>query len=211
MSDEHEESFFCRFTFGQFFAILLLEVFTLFFVFYLGARYGREFLGMPVQTDVASSSPAEPLVATTTDPEVTAMADELIAKAKTPDLKERIATMLNKEKTEEAIPPPLEDEAAGSDQPLGEISGPVRVKSGEVARYAVQVGSYPDLAQANAAIKLWKSKGYDTYIMIADIPDRGRWYRVRLGGFATHTDAEAYQHQLTDREGVDALVVVNEQ
>ena len=38
------ESYFCRFTFGQFVTLILLEVVTLFFVFYLGAHYGPELL-----------------------------------------------------------------------------------------------------------------------------------------------------------------------
>ncbi|MBI4126180.1 MAG: SPOR domain-containing protein [Deltaproteobacteria bacterium] len=218
--DEHDESFFCRFTFGQFFAILLLEVFTLFFVFYLGARYGREFLGMPDVQPLAAAPTSEPQVTTTTDPEVTAMAHELIEKADTPELKERIATMLQKEQSQKVnlVPqeiPPAEEEIPNSEATIGEVAaipeGAVRVKSAEHARYSVQVGSYPDLTQANASIDQWKGKGYPAYLMIADIPDRGRWYRVRIGGFEARPDAEAYLRQVVDREGIDALVVLNEQ
>jgi hypothetical protein len=36
------DDYFCRFTFGQFVTLILLEVVTLFFVFYLGARYGSD-------------------------------------------------------------------------------------------------------------------------------------------------------------------------
>lgn len=206
--DDHDESFFCRFTFGQFFAILLLEVFTLFFVFYLGARYGREFLGMPDVQTVAVAPTSEPQVTTTTDPEVTAMAHELMEKANTPELKERIATMLQKQQPPVLNPEPQEIPQAPADD---EVLGAIRVKSAEHARYSVQIGSYPDLTQANAAIDEWKGKGYPAYLMIADIPDRGRWYRVRIGGFEARPDAEAYLRQVVDREGIDALVVLNEQ
>ncbi len=42
---EEDEEYFCRFTFGQFVSLALLEVVALFFVFYLGARYGTTILG----------------------------------------------------------------------------------------------------------------------------------------------------------------------
>lgn len=39
------EDYFCRFTFGQFVTLVLFEVVTLFFVFYLGAKYGTDLVG----------------------------------------------------------------------------------------------------------------------------------------------------------------------
>lgn len=252
---DENESFFCRFTFGQFFAILLLEVFTLFFVFYLGARYGREFLGLGVNPGdlIGEASRNEPQrIQTTTDPEVSAMARDLVAKAKTPELKERIANMLGTGVGKRPPPPPsptekLPSHAAeegvlsepsttgesgvgetppaetlGEVRPREEVSpvvtrggeapqGAVRIKSGESSRYSVQIGSYPQLAEANSAVERWKAKGYGAFMMIADIPDRGRWYRVRIGAFAARDDAVRYMQELKDREGVDALVVLNEQ
>ena len=48
-------------------------------------------------------------------------------------------------------------------------------------------------------------------MMIADIPDRGRWYRVRIGGFAKKEDAQKYLERFRSDEGVEAIVVLNEQ
>ena len=97
---DEPESFFCRFTFGQFFALLVLEVFTLFFVFYLGARYGRGLLGLDRSPAVALEATqrterVESEVMTTADPEVARMAEELAAQAKTPELKDRIRNMID--------------------------------------------------------------------------------------------------------------------
>jgi hypothetical protein len=39
------EDYFCRFTFGQFVGLILFEVVTLFFVFYLGAKFGGDLMG----------------------------------------------------------------------------------------------------------------------------------------------------------------------
>ena len=84
-------------------------------------------------------------------------------------------------------------------------------QSAENARYSVQVGSYPDMAEGTKVVERWKAKGYPAYIMIADIPDRGRWFRVRIGGFETRAKASHYMEEFTSRENVEALVVLNEQ
>lgn len=291
--EEAHEGFFCRFTFGQFFAILVLEVFTLFFVFYLGARYGREFLGLDAKPQTAAlaegeAAPAEtgsgdePRVPSTTDPDAAKMARELIEKAKTPELKDRIGRMFEAAQGEGKPPPaadrpppePAEEPAlppnreappksilisGGEEKPIsGEVSQQLgsgvaqgreaepkatqgtaeeqpragetatqmanrnskeqtsdtsagRVKSVENARYAVQVGSYPQLAEATHSVEKWKGKGYPAYMMIADIPDRGRWYRVRIGGFSSREDASRYLKEFQSRENAEALIVMNEQ
>lgn len=276
---EHD-GFFCRFTFGQFFAILLLEVFTLFFIFYLGARYGREFFSLGIsnagQVTVVHDNGAvpanvDPTVVSSEDPAALAMADDLIAKAGTPELKEKIATML---KNQNAIPEMITqanqvapvvpaqglgqgvvvvgnspsgtaptqaqvattpqtpvvnpssskvtvitadgetktlDEAAAYQQ-YGQGTAPaLNPSTTEVARYSIQIGSYPQLELANQAVENWKGKGYPAYMMIADIPEKGRWYRVRIGGFSEKTKADSYLSELASREKVDALVVYNDE
>ncbi|MFH1829332.1 MAG: SPOR domain-containing protein [Pseudomonadota bacterium] len=239
--NEESESFFCRFTFGQFFALLVLEVFTLFFVFYLGARYGRGLLGLDRAPAVAveSGSAETSRVVTTADPEVAKMAKDLIAKAETPELKDRIQNMINqaqgprsssqmpevvkveRESTQEKpVEAPMDSvpeqpEVAATSEPTAENTsrdaGVIRIKSSESARYSVQVGSYPDMAEASSVVERWKTKGYPAYLMIADIPDRGRWYRVRIGGFESRAEASKYMDKFTSRESVEALVVFNEQ
>ena len=241
---ERGEGFFCRFTFGQFFALLVLEVFTLFFVFYLGARYGQDFLGLnqeaPAVEQAVMGEETEARVLTTADPEAAKLARELIAKADTPELKDRIRRMIEeaqkpeqrrmpevvginrrpKKKPEENKAPEkaseevaLVEEGAkepSEDKPIAD-TGVIRVKSPSNARYSVQVGSYPQMSEAAQAVERWKKKGYPAFMMIADIPDRGRWYRVRLGGFKSREDAMHYLKELQARESVEALVVLNEQ
>jgi cell division septation protein DedD len=277
--DEEGDGYFCRFTFGQFFALLIMEVFTIFFVFYLGAKYGRELLGINAGDKVAQveveSTQAEaerPKVLTTADEEGAKAAKELMAKTKSPELKDRIRQMLEGTKVKAAPEAPSEATAAPSEEPLAAtseekamvgadramqqnqpqaaedsekfqganvdagnaLSNPkappadrrdadaldaqsakdtsvIRVKSSEDARYSVQVGSYPTMDEATKIVEKWKKKGYPAYMMIADIPDRGRWYRVRMGGFSTRQDADVYLKEVQIREKIEALVVLNEQ
>jgi len=223
------DSFFCRFTFGQFFALLVLEVFTLFFVFYLGARYGREFLGLDKKAAVAvvGVEATGPKVATTDDPEARAMAKDIIAKAQTPELKERIAQMLDKDASSTQPEPEQQREELPAAEPVSAREGPmpmrppeeqeagesmIRIKSGENSKYSIQIGSYQQISEAHGKVDEWRKKGYPAYMMIADIPSRGRWYRVRIGGFATRDDASRYLSNLKKEEGIaDALIVLNEQ
>ncbi|MDZ4224283.1 MAG: hypothetical protein U1D33_00095, partial [bacterium] len=103
-------NYFCRFTFGQFFTLLVLEIFTLFFIFYLGARYGGELLGVRSPATVAkeekSGLPELTLtdpnaVATTQDPEMKTLAKDILRAAPTPDLKARVEAMLKEGQAKE--------------------------------------------------------------------------------------------------------------
>lgn len=240
---DESESFFCRFTFGQFFALLVLEVFTLFFVFYLGARYGRGLLGLDKAPAVAVQSEINESgrVITTADPAVREMARELISKAESPELKNRIRKMIDQAQDkpdrmpeviaverepspEKPVEMPVDSMPDMQPVPTAEVQAPrtetadssrdagvIRIKSAENAKYSVQVGSYPNMAEATTSVEKWKKKGYPAYLMIADIPDRGRWYRVRIGGFETRGEAGRYMDEFATKENVEALVVLNEQ
>lgn len=229
---DSSEGFFCRFTFGQFFALLVLEVFTIFFVFYLGARYGPKLLGLEEKGPIVVGEKTTNRVLTTDDPEVAAMAQDIVSKAKTPELKERLANMLNQPSkksqepvrvvTNEVKPQQLREaprtETVSNQVPMRQAKPPeevekgaVRIKAAENAKYALQVGSYQQMTEANASVQKWRSKGYPAYMMIADIPDRGRWYRVRLGGFENRAEARKYKQQFEAQEAVETIVVMNEQ
>lgn len=259
-----ETSYFCRFSFGQFFALLVIEIFTLFFVFYLGARYGDELLGTKpiaqVQQPEATapgmpqlSITSEKMVTTTQDPEVRAMAKDILNSAQTPDLKKRVAAMLEesaanrmaaqgaslppkstpppqKQVTLRTAPkeevPPQESETPppGTIEPVipSETAPPETarqeaptqptsvIQTAPRGRYTIQVGSYPNVDEAHAITDQWKAKGYPAYLVSADIPNKGRWYRVRLGGFNSKEAAEDFNEKLTVKEQVEAFVVTNE-
>jgi len=224
-SNKGEARYFCRFTFGQFFTILVLEIFTLFFIFYLGARYGRELFGLP------SSSPAiaqkqkgmpevtntmETVVSTTHDPEIKALTKEIMNSAPTSDLKQRVEDMLKttdhgpSRNSPSSIvhspkPPEEKPEVAVQEKPQ-----PVIATAPANARYSIQVGSYPNPDEAHEVVNNWKEKGYEAYLLSADIPDKGRWYRVRLGAFDTKEEAQKYLTQFQTKEGVEAFVTANQ-
>lgn len=225
---QKETNYFCRFTFGQFFTLLVIEIFTLFGIFYLGARYGRTLLGIAelAQTAQQEKTPGltttDPnVIAATQDPEIKALAKDLLESSPTPDLKERVAEML-KEKIEErrpagtpttkvaTIPASKEGELAEQARAEGEPE-PVIQTNPFQGRYSIQVGSYTNVDEAHAMVGSWKTRGYQAFLVSADIPGKGLWYRVRLGGFNTKEEAQTYLNELTLREQqVDAFIAPNE-
>lgn len=252
---QKENSYFCRFTFGQFFTLLVIEIFSLFFIFYLGARYGRELLGIetpqippPVaQGGFPTLQTTDPnSVFTMHDPEIQALAKEILDQAPSPELKQRVADMLERNQAPAApaappkIPAVLFAKPQTSPEEVSapkEIAEPKEIPAPKVepkvekaqssakpsmgkppviqtnpfrGHFSVQVGSYPNVDEAYAILDDWKSKGYPAFVVSADIPDKGRWYRIRLGGFDSKEEAKSYLDELTSKENIEAFIAPNE-
>ena len=211
------EDYFCKFTFGQFVTLILLELVTLFFVFYLGARYGPDLIGS--RREVAKKSlglPADrpktideivgtpqvdytfPEVLTDPTPSTprgTKKEKEVIRiKPSGVTVEEFERQKFQKEKQTILIPVEKEEVA-----PMAAPSPP--------GKYAIQVGSYPTAEEANRMIDRWKKKGYDSFLSVGEIPNRGTWYRVRLGSFPSREEATRYLEQFKGKEKTSALVV----
>ena len=58
--------------------------------------------------------------------------------------------------------------------------------------YALQVASFPNESGAKQYSEKLVRAGVPVYVVSADIPRRGRWYRVRAGKFATPDEARKY-------------------
>ena len=66
----------------------------------------------------------------------------------------------------------------------------VPVPSPAEAGYAVQVYSFQDKTRAEKALEGLKSKGYQAFIVVSDLGEKGTWYRVRVGGIADEKEAQ---------------------
>ena len=125
-----------------------------------------------------------------------------------------------------AIPPsfnalPAAVAATGGLQPLIETSRrdalvaeslpePASVERGSIGRegeYVLQVVSYRTEDEAESFARALRDKGHDTYVEEADIEDRGRFYRVRIGPFDTRGEALRYRRRFEDAEDMDTFVV----
>ena len=189
---EEDEEYFCRFTFGQFISLALLEVVALFFVFYLGARYGPAMLGHeqdPI-TDHLSAAEEELLKQPSRAPK---------------DIKYTFPEQL----TQPERPIANRQPAVVTPRPVNPVvtpKPPVTQRQGGNG-YSIQVGSYRQAGGAAAKVNQWQSKGYDAFLSIGQVANSGTWYRVRIGNFKSRDGARRFLDQLSKREKVSAIIV----
>jgi len=73
---------------------------------------------------------------------------------------------------------------------------------------AVQVASTKDAVSAEALVKKLKQLGYAGFSIKAEIPNKGTWYRVRVGPYRTRSEAEQI-HQELAKEKFKGIIVKN--
>lgn len=87
-----------------------------------------------------------------------------------------------------AAPPAPEKppEVRPEDKPKVE-ERPVPKGDAKKGKFTLQLASFQDRAEAEAFMARFASEA--PFIVISDLPDKGRWYRVRLGNFETNEEA----------------------
>ncbi len=61
---------------------------------------------------------------------------------------------------------------------------------------AIQVASFKDSTDANKMVAKLKKKGYPAYKIIGKVPEKGIWYRVRVGYYKNKTEANSMLSKL---------------
>ncbi|MEA3428103.1 MAG: SPOR domain-containing protein [Thermodesulfobacteriota bacterium] len=64
-----------------------------------------------------------------------------------------------------------------------------QTKAAAGADFTIQVASLKDTKGAADTAEILKKKGYQAYTVLAKIPGRGTWHRVRIGHFKNRSDA----------------------
>ena len=70
--------------------------------------------------------------------------------------------------------------------PMGIVTSP---EGGHEAGFAIQVYSFQDRNRAKAALSSLRNSGYQAFMVISDLGEKGVWYRVRIGGVADEAAA----------------------
>lgn len=91
------------------------------------------------------------------------------------------------EKTQQIAEEAKVDSASGSES---------LVMSDSEGRYTVQLASFPDIQDAREMEQALKSRTYPAYIEKADLAEKGTWYRVKVGKFATREEASEYGNDI---------------
>jgi cell division protein FtsN len=74
------------------------------------------------------------------------------------------------------------------------------------AKFTLQLSSFQDRTEAEAFHAKLTSAGYEPYITEANVPDKGVWYRVRLGRYPSHEDALDAKADFEKRQKIIAYV-----
>ncbi len=75
--------------------------------------------------------------------------------------------------------------------PMAIVTSPV---NGHETDFTIQVYSFQDKNRAAAALQTLKSSGYQAFLIMSDLGEKGVWYRVRVGGIPD----EASAHKMLD-------------
>lgn len=71
--------------------------------------------------------------------------------------------------------------------------------------YTVQVAGCEDRAYAEHLVEVYTERGYEPYMTAATVNGQ-TYYRVRLGSFASLSEAKALKSELKDRFSLDAWI-----
>lgn len=111
-------------------------------------------------------------------------------------------------KTEEAIFS-FYDQLAGSDsadESGSEGDEPGRNENAEAAKYTLQVSAFPKRDRARSRMRRLEKMGLDPYLVAAELPEKGTYYRVRIGKFTSMTEARTFKRELKRKRGVDTIL-----
>ena len=73
-------------------------------------------------------------------------------------------------------------------------------------RFTIQISSYPERGMAEEEVSKMKKRGYAAFIVASEIPDKGTWYRVRVGSFRNKSSAARLMNKLRSREGLSPYI-----
>ena len=102
-----------------------------------------------------------------------------------------------------AAPPPVKPAAAPEKAAAKPAPAAPKAAPGKGA-FVVQVGSTQDRFEAERIAARFASRG--PRVTAADVPGKGRWFRVRLGSFETREAADRYLRDLERTTGAKGFV-----
>lgn len=74
------------------------------------------------------------------------------------------------------------------------------------ARYTLQIGSHTDRQSADQQISKLESMGLEPHVVMVEVPERGRFFRVRVGKFHSMEEARNFQGEIQNSRGVSSFV-----
>lgn len=88
------------------------------------------------------------------------------------------------------------DGEAIDEEDVPEENSPEAKGDDEAARYTLQVAAHPDLEKARSQMKELRKMDLEPHVVSSSIPNKGEFYRVRIGKFESMEKAEKLQQEL---------------
>lgn len=82
-----------------------------------------------------------------------------------------------------------------------------KASAGQDGKFTLQVVSYRSRVDAEAFAETLQTRGHEAFVMHADIPGRGTFFRVRIGPFKHQSEAERYRRTFEKDEAMNTFVV----
>jgi len=118
------------------------------------------------------------------------------------------------------IPPPTPAGGPASGKSLGanvvQTKKPMRkvplkrgirsTKKAQKGEFTLQIRAFRTPKDATAFGEMLNDGGYNAYVVKSEIPEKGTWYRVRIGEFGTLKEATDFQEYFEGNEGISTFV-----
>lgn len=82
-----------------------------------------------------------------------------------------------------------------------------RAPSGHDGAFTIQVASYRTREEAELFADALRGRGHESFVMRAELPGRGTYFRVRIGPFDSRPAADRYRSTFEREEGMNTYVV----
>lgn len=137
----------------------------------------------PAEVKAAEPKPAEAKIEAPKAEPVPAEIEAALAAAAPADLPEN---------PKPAAVPTRTNDAGALKEAFGKVQKPVDVPGAADGQWTLQLSAYQDRSEAERFAAGLRDKGYAPYIVEADVPGKGVWFRVRMGRFGTKDAASTY-------------------
>ncbi|HZW91294.1 MAG TPA: SPOR domain-containing protein [Myxococcaceae bacterium] len=109
-------------------------------------------------------------------------------------------------KAEPVRTPPVDSVATRSTPAAAHPAPKVPDATSSTGAFTLQLGASPNRDDAERQVSRLREKGYAPYIVTAEVPGKGTWYRVRMGSFPTKDAATRYLQDFKRETQAEAFV-----
>jgi DedD protein len=137
-------------------------------------------------------------------------ADLAPARALTPDGTGAIMQSMRGAAAKLAEPAPAPAPAPSTPKPATVAAAPAPEGAAPAAkaesRFTLQISSFQERAEADALAARLSKDGYKPFIVMSDVPEKGIFFRVRIGEFVARTDAMTAKEEFEKKQKIIAYV-----